>query len=179
MRDTSGCAEGIRACPCRGDCRRLGGFCRRSPYLSPLGSSDRADRWACVSDRASAVRSLRRRDGAAYGRGVSVAGRSGVSARSDPSRPRRAVNRWVRVSGHLRVSVAGTVAPSRDELWSSGSSAVPGAPAPHLGSRPGGSAYSLRAKALAARARCEFVRFHSFPSSATVRCSPSGTKIGS
>jgi glucokinase len=33
--------------------------------------------------------------------------------------------------------------------------------------------------AVAARARREFVRFHSLPSSATVRASPSGTKIGS
>jgi len=46
--------------------------------------------------------------------------------------------------------------------------------------RPRGAASGTRlASAAAARARCECVRFHSLPSSATVRSSPSGTKIGS
>ena len=42
-----------------------------------------------------------------------------------------------------------------------------------------GLALERARKRSAARARCEFVRFHSLPSSATVRSSPSGTKIGS
>ncbi len=40
-------------------------------------------------------------------------------------------------------------------------------------------ASSAAVRAAAARARCEFRRFQAFPSSATVRSSPSGTKIGS
>ena len=38
---------------------------------------------------------------------------------------------------------------------------------------------STASSAPAARARCELPAFHASPSSATVRCSPSGTKIGS
>ena len=43
----------------------------------------------------------------------------------------------------------------------------------------GSSGRSIREQRCAARARCEFARFHSSPSSATVRCSPAGTKTGS